>query len=41
MDIFRNRKLYRRLTANPLQKQYVAKGGDNVKLDLTEEEPTE
>ncbi|MDR2139867.1 MAG: 4-hydroxythreonine-4-phosphate dehydrogenase PdxA [Tannerella sp.] len=41
MDIFRNRKMHRRITANPLQKQYVDRGGDNVKLDLTAEDPTE
>lgn len=41
MDIFRNRRIHRRITANPLQKQYVDRGGDNVKLDLTKEEPAE
>ncbi|MDR1602571.1 MAG: 4-hydroxythreonine-4-phosphate dehydrogenase PdxA [Tannerella sp.] len=39
MDIFRNRQLYRRITVNPLQKQYVDRGNDSVKLDLTGEEP--
>jgi 4-hydroxythreonine-4-phosphate dehydrogenase len=41
MDIFRNRKTHRKITANPLQKQYVDRGSDNVKLDLTGEEPAE
>ncbi|MDR1455132.1 MAG: 4-hydroxythreonine-4-phosphate dehydrogenase PdxA [Tannerella sp.] len=41
MDLFRNRAMHRRITANPLQKQYVDKGGDNVKLDLTKDEPAE
>ncbi|MDR3268007.1 MAG: 4-hydroxythreonine-4-phosphate dehydrogenase PdxA [Tannerella sp.] len=41
MDIYRNRRTHRKITANPLQKQYVDKGGDNVKLDLTKEEPNE
>ena len=37
-DFFRKRKIYQEMTANPLHKQYVDKSGDNVKLDLTEEE---
>lgn len=41
LDIFRSRKVYRKITANPLKKQYVDRGGDNVKLDLTKEEPNE
>lgn len=41
MDIFRNREIHGRITANPLQKQYVDKGSDNVKLDLTGEDPAE
>ncbi|MDR3260225.1 MAG: 4-hydroxythreonine-4-phosphate dehydrogenase PdxA [Tannerella sp.] len=41
MDIYRNRKMHRRITANPLQKQYVDKGTDNVILDLTKDEPNE
>jgi 4-hydroxythreonine-4-phosphate dehydrogenase len=40
MDIYRNRRTHRQMTANPLQKHYFDKGGDNVKLDLTKEEPT-
>ncbi|MDR0845481.1 MAG: 4-hydroxythreonine-4-phosphate dehydrogenase PdxA [Tannerella sp.] len=41
LDIYRSRKIYRQITANPLRKQYVDRGGDNVKLDLTKEEPNE
>ena len=41
IDIFRKRKIYQEMTANPLRKQYVDKSGDNVKLDLTVEEPNE
>jgi 4-hydroxythreonine-4-phosphate dehydrogenase len=41
LDIYRNRKRYREITANPLQKQYIDKSGDNVKLDLTADEPAE
>jgi len=29
------------MTANPLRKQYVDRSGDNVKLDLTADEPNE
>jgi 4-hydroxythreonine-4-phosphate dehydrogenase len=38
LDIHRNRIRYRLMTANPLQKHYVDKGSDNVKLDLTKED---
>jgi len=38
LDILRQRRNYQEITANPLQKQYVFKSGDNVKLDLTAEE---
>ena len=38
LDIYRKRKVYQEITANPLQKQYVDRSGDNVKLDLTAEE---
>ena len=41
IDIFRKRRLYQDMTANPLRKHYFDKGGDNVKLDLMVEEPTE
>ena len=41
LDICRNRSIYRKITSNPLKKQYVDRGGDNVKLDLTKEEPNE
>lgn len=41
LDIFRNRYTYRKITSNPLKKQYVDRSGDNVKLDLTKEEPNE
>ena len=35
IDIFRNRKIYNEMTSNPLRRQYVNKGADNVVLDLT------
>jgi len=38
LDIYRNRKIYKKATAHPLRKQYFDKGGDNEKLDLTQEE---
>ena len=41
LDIYRNRVRYKEATANPLRKQYFEKGGDNEKLDLTKEEPSE
>ncbi len=37
LDIFRNRKIYKESSRNPLKKQYFEKGGDE-KLDLTKEE---
>lgn len=40
LDIYRNRQSYREATANPLRKQYFDKGGDNEKLDLTQDEDT-
>ena len=41
IDIYRKRKLFQEITANPLRKQYVDRSGDNVKLDLTADEPNE
>ena len=41
LDIFRKRKMYQEMIANPLRKQYVDRSGDNVKLDLTAEETNE
>ena len=41
LDIYRKRKFFHEITANPLRKQYVDKSSDNVKLDLTIEEPNE
>ncbi|MDR0794842.1 MAG: 4-hydroxythreonine-4-phosphate dehydrogenase PdxA [Tannerella sp.] len=41
IDIYRKRKNYREITANTLRKHYFDKSGDNVKLDLTAEEPNE
>ena len=41
LDIFRKRKMYQEMIANPLRKQYVDRSGDNVKLDLTIEETNE
>ncbi len=42
IDIFRQREMYREMTANPLRKEYVDKGGhDNVKLDLTKDDMDE
>lgn len=38
LDIYRNRRIYKEITANPLKRQYFDKGGDNEKLDLTKEE---
>ncbi len=34
IDIYRNRKIYNEITSNPLRRQYVNKGADNVVLDL-------
>jgi 4-hydroxythreonine-4-phosphate dehydrogenase len=41
LDIYRQRKSYQEMTANPLRKHYIDKGSDNVKLDLTAEDPNE
>ncbi len=38
IDIYRNRKAYQEMTAHPLQKRYVERGKDNVKLDLSSDE---
>ena len=38
LDIFRSRTTHVKITSNPLRKQYVDRGGDNVRLDLTKEE---
>jgi len=38
LDVYRNRKRHKEITANPLRKLYFEKGGDNVKLDLTKDE---
>lgn len=38
IDVFRNRKIHKEATANPLRKQYFDKGGDNEKLDLTKDD---
>ena len=35
IDIYRNRMIYDDITSNPLRRQYVNKGADNVVLDLT------
>lgn len=35
LDIYRNRAIYDEITSNPLRRQYVNKGADNVVLDLT------
>ena len=41
IDIYRKRKSYREMTANPLRKHYIDKSGDNVKLDLMIEDSNE
>ena len=38
IDIYRNRSMYEEMTSNPLRRQYVNKGADNVVLDLTKVE---
>ncbi len=38
IDIFRNRKTYEEIHANPLRKQYFDKSNDNVVLDLTKDD---
>lgn len=35
IDIYRSREIYDEMTSNPLRRQYVNKGADNVVLDLT------
>lgn len=40
LDVYRNRKIYREATKNPLRKQYFEKGVDE-KIDLTKEEETD
>ena len=35
IDIYRNRMRYQEATTNPLQKKYVERGKDNVRLDLS------
>lgn len=38
IDIYRNRRKYQEMTANPLQRRYVERGKDNVKLDLSSDD---
>ena len=38
IDIYRSREIYDEITSNPLRRQYVNKGADNVVLDLTKVE---
>jgi len=38
IDICRNRRLYKKATRHPLEKQWIPKGRDDFKLDLTKEE---
>ena len=38
IDIYRNREIHHEITSNPLRRQYVNKGADNVVLDLTKVE---
>lgn len=38
IDIYRSRSSYRFYTKNPLEKQWIPRGRDDVKLDLTKEE---
>ena len=38
LDIYRNREIHSEITSNPLRRQYVNKGADNVVLDLTKVE---
>ena len=38
IDIFRARSSYRHFSAHPLEKQWIPRGRDDVKLDLTKEE---
>lgn len=39
IDIYRARKSYREYTRKPLEKQWVPRGKDDYKLDLTKEDP--
>ncbi|MDR1201885.1 MAG: 4-hydroxythreonine-4-phosphate dehydrogenase PdxA [Tannerellaceae bacterium] len=41
LDIFRNRKIYKEATQNPLRKQYFDKGNVDEKLDLTKDDEDE
>lgn len=38
IDIYRSRSNYRHCTHNPLEKQWIPRGRDDVKLDLTKDE---
>lgn len=38
IDIFRTRNSYRHFSAHPLEKQWIPRGRDDVKLDLTKDE---
>ena len=38
IDIYRNRVAYKHATVSPLEKQWVPRGRDDFKLDLTKEE---
>lgn len=38
IDIWRSRRVYKRATSRPLEKQWVPRGRDDFKLDLTKEE---
>lgn len=38
LDIFRNRRIYKEATRNPLRKQYFDKGNVDEKLDLTKDD---
>ena len=37
IDIWRNRRNFEEMTANPLRKQYFDRSKDNVVLDLTKD----
>ncbi|MCD7971905.1 MAG: 4-hydroxythreonine-4-phosphate dehydrogenase PdxA [Candidatus Azobacteroides sp.] len=41
IDIYRNRKYYEEITANPLRKQYYEKGGADIDISLIENEEKE
>lgn len=38
IDLCRNRRLYKKATRHPLEKQWIPKGRDDFKLDLTKDE---